>query len=61
MPKDNVTRKDEAVSVFSRNQILSSKKLDYSPNILRVVLKEDRKYSLDEVDDLVQAFKERVI
>ncbi len=50
-----------AEPVFSRDQILKSKKLNYSPDILRVVLQPDKKYSLAEVDQLVREFKERVI
>lgn len=48
---------------FSREQILSSKKLQakYSVDILRVILKPDKKYSLAEVGELVKEFKERVI
>lgn len=46
---------------YFREQILKSKKLGYSPDILRVVLKPDERYSLAEVESLVRAFKERKV
>lgn len=48
-------------AVFSREQILKSKKITHSPDILRVVLEPDRKYSLAEVDKLVKEFKSRKV
>ncbi|KXG78286.1 hypothetical protein [Thermotalea metallivorans] len=44
---------------FSKEQILRSKTIPHSRDILNVVLKDDMRYSLSEVDKAVQKFKEK--
>jgi len=41
---------------FSKNQILSSKKYRDRKDLINVLLKNDKSYSLDEVDDLIDKF-----
>jgi hypothetical protein len=59
--KDEIVTEAAVTQVYTRKQILQSKKLDHSPDILRVVLKTDEKYSLADVEQRVKEFKERVI
>lgn len=46
---------------FTKEQILNAKKLDYSKDVLQVVLEEDKLYSKKELDKIVQDFLKREV
>jgi len=52
------TKKQEAeVAVYTKEQIVSAKRYMHNKDVVNVVLKDDQKYTLDEVDDLIEKFK----
>lgn len=62
MSKESIEVTEAAqVAVFSRDQILASQKLQYSPDILRTVLRPGQQYSLAEVEQRVKDFMGRVV
>lgn len=48
-------------TLFTKEQILRSKNINYSKDVLSILLEEEKTYSLDEVNDLVKKFKERKV
>ncbi|MBU5676746.1 hypothetical protein KQI88_09975 [Alkaliphilus sp. MSJ-5] len=48
-------------TLFAKEQILRSKSINYSRDVLSILLEEEKTYSLDEVNDLVKKFKERKV
>lgn len=46
---------------YRKEDILLSRTLPYDIDILNVVLEEDKEYTLDEVEKLVEKFKKKVI
>ena len=46
---------------FTKEQILNAKKLDYSKDVLQVVLEENKLYSKKELDKIVQDFLKREV
>lgn len=46
---------------FTKEQILNAKKLDYSKDVLQVVLEEDKLYSKKELEKIVQDFLKREV
>jgi hypothetical protein len=52
---------DKQANVFTKEQLVSAKKYKHVKDRLNVVLKDDRSYTLKEVDDLIENFmKEKV-
>jgi len=45
------------VAVYTRQQLLSAKKYKHKQDVLNVVLKADQKYTIEQVDDLIEKFK----
>ena len=48
--------KEKIVSTFSKKQLLSSKKYNDRVDLLNVLLKDDVKYSHEEVEQLIDKF-----
>ena len=48
-------------TLFTKEQILRSKNINYAKDILNILLEEEKTYLLAEVDDLVKKFKERKV
>lgn len=48
-------------SQFTKEQILRSKGIYHSQDILNILLSDKRTYSIDEINDLVKKFKERKV
>lgn len=48
-------KKAEAVE-FSKEQILSAKKYKHNRDVVSVVLEDERRYGLEEVDKLIEKF-----
>ena len=45
-----------AVATYSKEQILSSKKYRYRRDALSVILTDDKMYTIEEVDSLLEKF-----
>jgi len=58
LEKKKVEESVEEVKIasFSKQQLIGSKKYKSKRDVLNVVLENDQKYTLDEVDDLIQKF-----
>jgi uncharacterized protein related to proFAR isomerase len=46
-----------AATSFTKEKLLQSKRYKKSVDLLKGQLKDDQKYTLDEVDDLIKKFK----
>lgn len=51
------TKKTADAVSFSREQIISAKKYKHQKDIVNVVLEDDQKYTIKQVDDLIEKFK----
>lgn len=54
------TKKTEEVAevaVFTKGQLLSAKKYKHKQDVLNVQLKDDQKYTIEQVDALIEKFK----
>lgn len=47
--------------VFTKEQILSSKKYQHRKDVVNVLLKDDQSYTSDEVDKLIDDFMKRKV
>lgn len=52
---------DVSVSAFTKEQILVSKKYAHRRDLVGVLLKDDKKYTLEQVDTLINEFMERKV
>lgn len=52
--------KDEVV-MFTKEQIISSKRYMHNKDIINVVLHNNQSYTLKEVDELIQKFMEKKV
>lgn len=52
---------DVSASAFTREQILASKKYAHRRDLVGVLLKADKEYTLDQVDALINEFMERKV
>jgi hypothetical protein len=52
-------KQDEApeVAVYTKEQLLSAKRYKHKQDVLNVQLKADQKYTIEQVDDLIEKFK----
>lgn len=58
MPKkDSETTEKTIQNLFSKKQILNSKKFALNKDFLNATLEEDKEYSLEEVEELIGKFK----
>jgi hypothetical protein len=51
------TEESVEVAVYSKGQLISAKRYKHKQDVLNVVLKPDQKYTIEEVDDLIEKFK----
>lgn len=49
----------KSVTTFSKDQILKSKRYQHKKDVVNVVLKADKAYTLEKVDELIKKFYER--
>jgi hypothetical protein len=49
----------KSVITFSKAQILKSKRYQHKQDVVNVVLKADKAYTLEKVDELIKKFYER--
>ena len=54
-------KKIKSENRFTKEQVLASKKLTYSKDLINVVLSEGKRYSLEEVEKEIQAFLKRKV
>ncbi len=50
-----------AAPVFTRAQLMGAKRFEYPRDVAAAVLAEDKSYTMDEAQKLVQAFLERKV
>ena len=57
------TKKDEAkeMPVFTKESLLNSKKYMFQKDLLNILLKDGKEYTLDEVDKKINEFKTGII
>ncbi|KNY26325.1 hypothetical protein [Pseudobacteroides cellulosolvens] len=52
----------ETISKYTKEQILNSKKFSsYNKDVIMAILKDDCTYSIEEAENLINAFLERVV
>ena len=54
--KKTDTVMQEVVSAYSKEQILASKKYENRRDVLGVILKDNKEYTLEKVDSLLEEF-----
>ena len=61
--KADETKKDEAkeMPVFTKESLLNSKKYMFQKDLLNILLKDGKEYTLDEVDKKINEFKTGII
>ena len=50
------SKKINSENKYTKNQIVSSKKFSRNVDLLRAILKENKKYTLNEVYDIIENF-----
>ncbi len=57
------TKKEEAkeMPVFTKESLLNSKKYMFQKDLLNILLKDGKEYTLDEVDKKINEFKTGII
>jgi hypothetical protein len=56
-----MAKKNETNTSFTKEQLYDSKKYEMQKDILGVMLKEDKEYTFDEVDNLIKEFLKREV
>lgn len=60
--KDNTKEvKDTQVAKYTKSVILSADKLTWNRDVLAVLLEDDKEYTLDEVEKIVDDFNKREV
>ena len=54
------TKKDDEV-LYSKEQIISSKKYSNTKDILNVLLKDDEEYSFSRIDEIIENFMNKEV
>ena len=54
------TKKDDEV-LYSKEQIISSKKYSNRKDILNVLLKDDEEYSFSRIDEIIEEFRNKEV
>ena len=54
------TKKDDEV-LYSKEQIISSKKYSNRKDILNVLLKDDEEYSFSRIDEIIEKFMNKEV
>ena len=54
------TKKDDEV-LYSKEQIISSKKYSNRKDILNVLLKDDEEYSFSKIDEIIENFMNKEV
>lgn len=54
------TKKDDEV-LYSKEQIISSKKYSNRKDILNVLLKDDEEYSFSKIDEIIEEFMNKEV
>lgn len=62
MSKKEIEKEVEFVSKYTKDQILNSKKFStYNKDVVMAILKDNCTYSIEEAENLIKAFLERVV
>ena len=56
-----MAKKNETNSSFTKEQLYNSKKYEMQKDILGVMLKDNKEYTFDEVDNLIKEFLKREV
>lgn len=60
--KDSENVENTSVDYFSKEQLVKSKKYEDKVDVLNVILNDEKSYSIDEVDTMIDEFlKEEVL
>ena len=54
------TKKDDEI-LYSKEQIISSKKYSNRKDILNVLLKDDEEYSFSRIDEIIEGFMNKEV
>lgn len=57
MVNANKTTTEKTANVFSKEQLVRSKRFSGSQDLLEAALSSDRKYTIDEADGIISSYK----
>ncbi|MBL7575521.1 hypothetical protein SAMN00017477_1025 [Peptoniphilus asaccharolyticus DSM 20463] len=57
----NVPKLELEDAKYSKDSILRAERLDWNKDLLKVILDDDKEYTLDEVETLVKEFNSREV
>lgn len=57
----NVSKLELEDAKYSKDSILRAERLDWNKDLLKVILDDDKEYTLDEVETLVKEFNSREV
>ena len=59
--KDEKVKDNQEVAKYTKSVILSADKLRWNRDVLAVLLEDDKEYTLDEVENIVNDFNTREV